>query len=75
MTIGVNDIEQADNVRIVHLFEQRDFADCGAGNTFVFSFEADLFEGDNSLIFGGEVSSLIYDAIRACNMNVSRGGS
>jgi hypothetical protein len=29
MTVGVHDVKEADNVGVVHLLEERDFADGG----------------------------------------------
>jgi hypothetical protein len=62
VTIGMDNVEQADNVGIPHFLEERDFANSGAWNTFIFSFEADFLQGDNSAAIG-EVSSFVDNTI------------
>jgi hypothetical protein len=58
----MDDIEQANNVGVSHLLEERDFADGGTGDTFIFSFEADLLQGDNSTAIG-KVSSFVDNTV------------
>jgi hypothetical protein len=48
MTVCMYDIEESDDVRIVHLLEERDLANSGTRNPFIFSFETYLLECDNS---------------------------
>lgn len=43
----MDDVEESDNVGIVHLFEERDLADGSAGNSFVFGFETNFLESDD----------------------------
>ena len=66
MSIGVHNVEQADDIGVVHLLEQGDFANGGGGHAFVFGFEADLLEGDDSMVRGGEVAGFVDDAVCAC---------
>jgi hypothetical protein len=68
VTICVNNIEQTDNVRISHFLEERDFANGGAWDAFIFSFEADLLQGDDSTAIG-EVSSFVNDTVGAWKMS------
>jgi hypothetical protein len=42
VAVGVYDVEQPHNVRVVHLLEQRDLADGGGRDAFILSFQADL---------------------------------
>ena len=62
MTIGMNNVEQADNVGIPHFLEERDFANGSAWHAFIFSFEANFLQGDNSAAIG-EVSSFVDDTV------------
>jgi hypothetical protein len=66
VAIGVDNVEQLDNVGILHFFEEGDFADGGRGNAFVFGLEADLLEGNDLLILGGEIAGFVDDSIGAC---------
>lgn len=66
MAVGVDDVEKADDVGVVHLFEERDLADGGRGHAFVFGFEADLLEGDDSLVLGGEVARFVNNSVCSC---------
>ena len=63
--VGVYDIEESHDVWVVHLLQQRDFADSSRGDAFVFGFEADLLERDGSLVLAGEVFGLVDDAVSA----------
>lgn len=63
MAVGVYDVQQADNVGVVHLLEQGDLANGGRGDALIFGFEADLLEGDDALVLGGEVARLVDNSI------------
>jgi hypothetical protein len=65
VAVGVHDVEQADNVRVVHLLEERDFADRRRRDALIFGLEADLLERDDALVLGREVLGLVDDSIRA----------
>lgn len=52
-----------DNVIIAQLFQQADFSDRSAWHAFVFSFEADFLEGDDSI--AGCVSGFVDNTIRS----------
>jgi hypothetical protein len=47
VAISVYDVEKTDNVWVVHLFQERDFANCGTGNTFIFAFKTNLLESND----------------------------
>jgi hypothetical protein len=63
MTIGVHDVEEADDIGVVHLFEKGNLADGGRWHAFIFGFEADFLEGDNALVLCGEISRFVHDSI------------
>lgn len=65
MTVGVHDVEEADNVAVVHLLEEGNLADGSRGHTFVFGFEPDLLQGDDSVVFGSEVFGLVDNTVRS----------
>lgn len=62
MSIGVNNVEKANNVGVVHLLQQRDFSNSGAGNSFILGLKTDLLESDDSALII-EVSSLVDDPV------------
>lgn len=64
MTIGVDNVQQLDNVGVLHFFEKRDLADGGTGNTLIFGFQSDLLEGNNSVRMG-QLAGLVDDTVRA----------
>ena len=64
--VGVDDVEKAHDVGVVHFLEEGDFANGGGGDAFVFGFEADLLERDDALVGGVEVAGLVDDAVGAC---------
>jgi hypothetical protein len=61
----MDDVEQTHDVGVVHILEQRDLADSGGRDAFIFSFQADLLESDDAVVFGGEVLGFVYDSISA----------
>ena len=63
MSVCVNDIEQADNVRIIHFLEKRDFAYSSARYSFIFSFQANFFQSNYAPVFRREIPSFIYNTI------------
>lgn len=48
VSVGVHDVEEADDVGVVHLFEEGDLADGGGRDAFIFGFEADFLKGYNT---------------------------
>ena len=65
MTICVNDVEEAQDIRIIHFLEQRNLADGGGWNALIFSFEANFLQGDYALVGSGEVASLVHNTVCA----------
>jgi hypothetical protein len=63
VAVGVDDVQQADNVDVVHLLQKGDFADGGAGHAFVLGLETDLLEGDRLVV--DEVRGAVDDAVGA----------
>jgi hypothetical protein len=63
VAIGMHDVEQAHDVGVVHLLKQRDLADGRRWDALIFGLEADLLEGDDALVLGGEVLGLVDDSV------------
>lgn len=61
----MDDVKKAHDVWVVHFLEEGDFADCSGGDALVFSFEADLLEGNDAVVLCGEVAGLVNDSICA----------
>jgi hypothetical protein len=66
VAVGVDDVEEAHDVRVVHFLEKRDLTNGSGRDTFIFSFEADLLEGDNALIGSAQVEGFVDNTVRAC---------
>ena len=49
VAIGMNDVEKAHNIGVIHLLEKGNLADCGTGNTLIFGIQADLLQGDDTV--------------------------
>lgn len=62
VSVGVHDVEEADDVGVVHLFEEGDLADGGGGDAFIFGFEADFLEGYNAAAVQ-EVAGFVDDSV------------
>lgn len=62
VAICVDYVEESDNVRVVHLLEERDLADGSAGDSFIFCLETDLLERDDTIAVE-EVLGLVDDAV------------
>ena len=65
VAVGVDDVEQPHDVGILHLLQQGDLADGGAGDALVLGLEADLLEGDDAARVL-QVARFVDDAIGAC---------
>jgi hypothetical protein len=68
----VDDVEQAHDVDVVHLLEERYLADGGARDALVLGLEADLLEGDGLVV--NEVGGAVYDAIGAYAVSAASRG-
>lgn len=65
VTICVDNVEQVDDIRVVHLPEDRDLADGCAGDALVLGLEADLLEGHEAAIVR-QVPGFVDDAVSSC---------
>ena len=66
VAVGVDDVEEADNVRVVHFLEQRNLADGGGRDTLVLSLETNLLQRNNALVGSAQVESLVDNTVRTC---------
>lgn len=66
VAIGVDNVEEAHNVWVIHFLEKRDLANGSGRDTLIFGFEADLLEGDNALIGSAQVEGFVNNTVRAC---------
>lgn len=48
MAISMNDVQEADDIGVVHFLEERDLSDRRAGYTLIFGFEADFLQGHDT---------------------------
>jgi hypothetical protein len=62
VAVGVNNIQEADDVGVVQFSQDGNLADGGAGNAFVFGLETDLFESDNAAIVA-KITGFVDNAI------------
>lgn len=62
MAVGVNNIQEADDVGVVQFSQDGNLADGGTGNAFVFGLETDLFESDNAAIVA-EITGFVDNTI------------
>ena len=62
MAVGVDNVEKADNVGIIHFFEKGDLADGCARNAFIFSLKTNFFQSDDSAGMR-QVASLVDDTV------------
>lgn len=63
VAVGVYDVEQADDVGVAHLLEQRDLTDGGRWNALIFCFETDLLERDDALVLCCEVAGFVDNSV------------
>lgn len=49
--VGVDDVEEAHDVLVLHFFEEGNLADRGGGDALVLLLETDLLEGDDLASF------------------------
>lgn len=70
VAVGVYDVEQADDVGVVHLLEQRDLANGSRGDALIFGFEADLLERDDALVLCCEVAGLVDNSVSSWFLSI-----
>ena len=66
VAVGVDDVEEAHDVGVVHFLEKRDLANGSGRDTLILGFETDLLEGDNALIGSAQVEGFVNNTVRAC---------
>jgi hypothetical protein len=71
VAVGVDNVEQAHNVGIAHLLEERNLADGSRRHTFILGFQTDLLECDDAVVGGAEVAGFVNNTVCACNTMVS----
>ena len=71
VAVGVDNVEQAHNVGVAHLLEERDFADGSRRDTFILGFQTDLLECDDAVVGGAEVAGFVNNTVCACKTTVS----
>ena len=64
MAIGMDDVEQLDDVGILHFLEEGDLADGRARNTLILSLQTDFLQGDNS-VGVAEFAGLVDNTVRS----------
>lgn len=62
MTFCMDNIQESDNSGIGHLLQERNLADGGRWDAFVFGFQSDLLEGDDA-VGVGEIFGFVDDAV------------
>lgn len=62
MAIGVDNVEKAHDVLVVHFLEKGNLANCGGWDTLILSLEADLLESDNASIVE-QIAGLVDDSV------------
>jgi hypothetical protein len=68
VSVGVNNIQQAQDIGVLHLLEQADLSDGGRRHAFIFGFETDLFECDDTLIRSAQITRFVDDTVCACRL-------
>ena len=66
VAIGMHDVEQADDVGILHFFEQGNLTNGCTGDTFILCFETDLLQGDDTAGMN-ELAGFVNDTVRSCS--------
>lgn len=62
VAVGVNNIQEADDVWVVKFSQDGNLADGGARNAFIFGLETDLFESDDAAIVA-EIAGFVDNTI------------
>lgn len=69
VAVGVDNVEETDNVWVVHLLEEGNLADGGGWDTLIFGLETDLLESDNASVVE-EIAGLVDDTVGSCTASV-----
>ena len=62
VAIGMNNVEQTDDVGVAHLLEEGDLSDGSAGNTLILGLETDFLQSYNATTIG-KIPSFIDDTV------------
>lgn len=65
MAIGMDNIQQLDDVGVLHLLEEGNLANCSAGDALIFGFESNLLQG-NDTVGVIEFTGLVDHTVSAC---------
>jgi hypothetical protein len=65
VAIGVNDVIEADDVRVVHLLQERNLSDGGTGNSLILGLKANLLERNDSSRMQ-KILCLVNDTVCSC---------
>jgi len=71
VAVGVDDIEEADDVWVLELLEEGDLANGGGGDAFIFGLETNLLQGNDAAAIE-EVAGLVDDTVGTCRVIVSK---
>lgn len=69
MSVGVDNVMESNDVGILHLLEERDLANGGAGNAFIFCFQADLLQRYYASSVC-KISGFVYDTVCAYDARI-----
>lgn len=65
VAIGMHNVVKADDVGILHFFEQGNLTNGCTGDTFILCFETDLLQGDDTTGMD-EFAGFVNDTVRSC---------
>jgi len=65
VAIGMHNVKKADDVGVVHFLEQRNLTDGCARDTFIFGFQTNLLQGNNTAGVG-EFAGFVDDTVSSC---------
>jgi len=66
VAVGMDNVEQAHDIGVVHFLEKRNLANGSRGNTFIFSLKTDLLERNDALVRSAQVKGFVNNTVRAC---------
>lgn len=62
VAVDINDVKQADNVRVFHFFEKGDLPDRGTRDALILGLEPDLLQS-NDAVWVVQLASFVDDAV------------
>ena len=72
VAVGMDNVQQANNIRIVHFLEQGNLANGRGGDSFILGLQTNFLQGDDALVGSAEVASLVDNTVCACAPSESR---